>query len=245
MNTTPRHVRGLLAILLLAACAWAGDPWKSKPYMQWDEAEVNRILLDSPWSKSISNVGGTMKLNTEANLSNSGAVLGSNGIGGGVGNPGEFDPLADPRAPKSYVVEWFSSRTVREAAARESMIKGNITAGQVEKQLEAAIPDYQIMIRGADMSIFTSRAEDSFMDKAFLQIIPSNGKISPSRVEYLRNASGHVYAAIFHFPRTNAAGAPAISASVKRVDFYCHIGDGVVRAGFEPAKMTDSQGLDL
>lgn len=43
----------LLACLVLAVAAWAGDPWKEKTYKEWNEKEVNRILSDSPWARVV------------------------------------------------------------------------------------------------------------------------------------------------------------------------------------------------
>src|ERR1700732_3783677 len=41
-------------LVVLAAVVFAGnDPWKAKPYQQWDEKDVRKILGDSPWSKVI------------------------------------------------------------------------------------------------------------------------------------------------------------------------------------------------
>ena len=40
--------------LLLAAIVWAGgDPWKSKPYQQWDAKDVRKGLDASPWARSV------------------------------------------------------------------------------------------------------------------------------------------------------------------------------------------------
>src|SRR5271168_2711074 len=30
-----------------------GDPWKSKPYRQWDSKDILRIVNDSPWAKIV------------------------------------------------------------------------------------------------------------------------------------------------------------------------------------------------
>src|SRR5277367_3723710 len=39
--------------LLLAALVWAGDdPWKAKPYLQWDAKDVRKVLDASPWARS-------------------------------------------------------------------------------------------------------------------------------------------------------------------------------------------------
>src|SRR5260370_9952110 len=40
----------LLALLLEATLLWAGDkPWKTKPYQQWAEKDLQTILADSQW----------------------------------------------------------------------------------------------------------------------------------------------------------------------------------------------------
>ena len=42
------------AIIVLAALAFAGtEVWKAKPYQQWDQKDVSKILGDSPWSKIV------------------------------------------------------------------------------------------------------------------------------------------------------------------------------------------------
>ena len=40
--------------LALAMCAWAADFWTSKPYPEWNEKEVQKIEMNSPWSKQVS-----------------------------------------------------------------------------------------------------------------------------------------------------------------------------------------------
>jgi hypothetical protein len=43
-----------VTFLSVAALAWAGDtPWKDKPYDQWDQKDVSKIISDSPWAKTL------------------------------------------------------------------------------------------------------------------------------------------------------------------------------------------------
>src|ERR1700683_1767932 len=45
---------GCAAALALAGLLWAAsDPWKAKPYSQWDANEVRKVLNDSPWAKLV------------------------------------------------------------------------------------------------------------------------------------------------------------------------------------------------
>ena len=37
--------------MALAVAVWAsGDPWKDKPYQQWDAKDLQKIFQDSPWA---------------------------------------------------------------------------------------------------------------------------------------------------------------------------------------------------
>jgi hypothetical protein len=112
-------------------------------------------------------------------------------------------------------------------------------------KVAAALGDYEVMVRGADMSIFVARTEQSFMDKAFLQAKSSKQKIMPNKVEYLKGPTGGVIAAIFHFGMKDPSGEPIFSPADKRVDFYCHVADGTIRTWFDFGQMADKQGVDL
>ncbi|MGC1290421.1 MAG: hypothetical protein WA855_03980, partial [Candidatus Acidiferrales bacterium] len=40
--------------LILAGLVWAAnEPWKEKPYHQWDKADLALVLNDSPWAKTV------------------------------------------------------------------------------------------------------------------------------------------------------------------------------------------------
>lgn len=52
MRNFLRISASMLLLGTLAALAWASDPWKAKPYQQWDQKDVAKILNDSPWAKT-------------------------------------------------------------------------------------------------------------------------------------------------------------------------------------------------
>ena len=40
-------------IMLFGAALWSGgEPWKGKPYQQWDDKDIQRIFTDSPWTRT-------------------------------------------------------------------------------------------------------------------------------------------------------------------------------------------------
>jgi hypothetical protein len=245
--------RALRKALLMAAGILAGGAlalggnasWRDKPYDQWNEKDVAMILQNSPWAKIVPNVGGTLSQHGNTDLGGNEPTVGP-GMGTGQILPGEHDtPVNDPRAPKTYWVVWWSARTVREAAARHAMLTGTATEEQMRQQASSTTADYEVMVRGLDMSVFDSRPENSFLDKTFLEIKSSKQKIMPTRMEYLKTQEGHVSAAIFHFAKKSSVGEPILSPGDKHIDFYCHVADGTIRTWFEPDKMVDNQGADM
>ena len=43
-----------LAPLLLVFCVYAADPWQSRPFMEWTDKDVNKVLTNSPWAREVS-----------------------------------------------------------------------------------------------------------------------------------------------------------------------------------------------
>ena len=49
-----KGILGIPLLLVLAVFAWASnDPWKDKPYQQWDPKDIQHVLSNSPWSKTV------------------------------------------------------------------------------------------------------------------------------------------------------------------------------------------------
>src|SRR5712692_10260272 len=48
-----RRFTALIAVFLLAASVWAGDPWKDKAYKQWDEKDIRKVMTESPWVRAV------------------------------------------------------------------------------------------------------------------------------------------------------------------------------------------------
>ena len=45
---------GAAATPLMAGRPWGKDFWETKPFSEWSDEEVDRMLTDSPWAKSMS-----------------------------------------------------------------------------------------------------------------------------------------------------------------------------------------------
>jgi hypothetical protein len=245
---------GILAVLIAAAVSAGAEPWKSKPYTQWDEKDVMAVLEASPWAKA--NVPLTGTLNPIAPVTtgvDQDPSVGANGLSSTHVNPASASapPQLGGGAPQGpatpsprYSVFWASSRTIREASARRAVLKGLATP-QAAAKLAAAEPDsYQILVNSPDMSIFEKRGEDAFKNAAFIELKKEKKKINPASVVFQRT-SGKVVGVIFEFPKTDASGAALIPAGEKEVDFNLRVGDGSLRTAFDLKQMADMQGQDL
>ena len=92
-----------LPILLLASalCIWAADFWTTKPFTDWDEKEVAKIISNSPWASKVTvsaGIAGGLSGIPEAAGGGGGGRGGRGGSGGGGrgGGPQGDGANADP-----------------------------------------------------------------------------------------------------------------------------------------------------
>lgn len=252
-----------IAILSLALAAWAGDPWKSKPYQQWDEKDVHKIMFDSPWSQVVDvevTWRGQPEEGIEANQAPQGSSGGyskmgggmgdrapSGGMGGGQGETKENAGMQAIQGPQArFLVRWVSARVIREATARDAVLSGKLQEADARKALAEPVDEYQILVAGPDMGQFSGVDEKTLAAGAFLKTKKSKEKISPSRVEIQRDSSGKkVVSVLFAFPKKAASGEATIGTGEKGVEFECHARKLSLKTNFDPQKMADQQGTDL
>ena len=223
-------------MIVLAAVVFAGnDPWKAKPYQQWDEKDVRKILGDSPWSKVIQ-VDATWKNRKDLSADDSiqppatttpapAGKMGQLGQSppasanpGGTPAGGAIDP-GNSAAQATFAVRWVSSRTLQRAVARNAELAGQLKPEDAEKQLASSPDVYEVAVTGPDMRPFQSADEDTLKLGAALIDKKSKQRISPSKVEISRAADGKkVQALAFIFPKKAGNGEPAIPEDEKSVE---------------------------
>ncbi|HEY0704342.1 MAG TPA: hypothetical protein VGD60_16335 [Candidatus Acidoferrales bacterium] len=249
-------LRTVLLLVVVTAAYAAGDAWKTKPYTQWDEKDVSAVLHSSPWVKLNLPDLNSSQLST-APLDNNGPGGASAPTGGSPstahGNPANATvaPTADTGdrpsaggAAKTYNVFWWSARTIREALARQAVLKHETTPENAEKAV-ATVPDsYQVLVSSPDMAAIEARGEDALKDGAFLELKKAKKKIKPTIVAFQRSA-GKVIGAVFIFSKKDESGAPLIEADEKQIDFNLRTAGIELRASFNPKQMADVQGPDL
>jgi len=267
-----KAIIGSIALLAIAAFALASsDPWKGKPYQQWDEKDIQKILQNSPWSKTVtvdakwegsSGAGayGTApaapsRLPQGSSAGGSGAAGGGGrpGMGGGGGGGGSAPSAgggmpeaggAVPQAP--FAVRWLSSRTMREALVRSAILSGKLTEADASKDLAQTPDTYQVMVIGPQMTPFQSVEEASVKQSAFLSTKKGKQKIEASKVEFQRSPDGKtVQTVIIYFPKRTATGESTIGADEKGAEFSVTASNTTIKTSFDFSKMDDAQGRDL
>jgi len=243
-----------LIALTFAALAWASDPpWKGKPYDQWTDKDLEKIFTDSPWSR----IG--MVTRTWTPLTSKDAPAGSGVPAGGTqpnapmpgGRPGAGGPTqggasGTPTGDElNFNVYWASSRIMRAASARKSVLHGEKQDVDVAKYANEPQEEYQIVVQSEDMAPFVRHDESFYQSNSFLDVKKTKQKISPSHVRYERDEKGLVGAAVFFFLKKTPSGEPTVPSDEKNVEFNCKIEGSRLRVNFDPQKMVDSSGPAL
>jgi hypothetical protein len=243
----------VLAAILVGVKVWAGDPWEEKPYKDWDQNDIRRILNDSPWSKApeVEREKKKLSLEAPAGAPTAGKAEEEEEDEQEEKHHGRKEEDEEKEREKGsrqakFIVRWISSRTLREASVRGQVLRKQISEGDMDKQLPPAADDYELAVVGIDMTLFQNADEPTLRGSSYLRGKRSKEKITARQVEIVRGADGkRINAVIFHFPKVNAAGQPVVSPDEKEVKFVTHSGSSEIKAIFDPQKMIDSQGMDL
>ena len=247
-----KYILSGMGVLLVALLAWAGgDPWKEKPYQQWDEKEVRRILTDSPWARLVRVNASWKGGSSEEEAGEGSAARPQGGTSRGYPSEGGAQPGAGgyggSQAPQAaFLVRWNSSRAVRGAAYRGAILSGQMKQAEAEKLMAQPIADYEVLVTGPDMTPFVGADEGALKAAAYLQMKRSKQKVGASRVQIQRAPDGKgVSAVLFSFPKKAENGEAQIAPDEKGVEFVCALHNLSLRSSFEPQKMADKQGQDL
>ena len=240
--------------LLLAAVVWAGgEPWKTKPYQQWDAKDVRRVLDSSPWARAVDVDAPWKGGDAEGGGSDGSSAATPPGASrpgqGGGGRPGSGASnlgAGSQVALARFVVRWSSSRTIREAILRAAILAGEVKEDAAAQQLGQPAEAYELVVAGPDMKPFQSVDEKILENGTFLINKKTKQKISPTSVQIKNSDDGKTIQSVaFFFPKKTESGISTIAADEKTVDFSCVVTNVKIEASFDTTKMLDSEGRDL
>lgn len=251
-----------VAFLVVTGLVWASnEPWKTKPYQQWDKADLAVILNDSPWVKKV-----VVDVNWKRNPS-SGSQAGMTATDPAVelrehaqmqkGGPPDSSPPdpsmssvgsggATSTSPNAtFYIRWYSSRVMREALARVAIISGKVSEAEGAKLLAEPVTDYEIIVFGPDMTPFESLTEDQLNSASSLEGKQSKQKVAAASVRVNKSADGRTNSVVFFFPKKTESGADVASDQEKGLEFVCKLKGLDLHNTFDTRKMVDEKGADF
>jgi len=197
-------MKKMAVLLLLFGCALVAADFWQKPYMEWRDKDVTKMMNDSPWAKSAS-----------VSMSGPGGdapPLAPGGGGGGFGGPGgpqggggsEFGPGAPGSGPPSVdvVARWQSALPIRQAFVRLKFGAEADKSAEAAKFLEAQNRPYEIVLSGAMGMFLGGKPGDAakvLSEVSFLSTTRT-GAIKAVQIEVSK--PGPKMDVLFAFPRT-------------------------------------------
>jgi hypothetical protein len=241
-----------VAILLCAVPAFAEDFWKAKPFMEWTEKEIKRMLTNSPWAKEVAasmpggggggGMGGRGGGRKGGGGGIPGADVGGGGGGGGEGMGGGNVGGGGPSSPPAILakVRWQTALPVKQALVRMKFGEEAGTSTQAKQVLEAADPVYLIVLEGLPARMAQmgeARLKDS-LQKSTLLKHGEKSPIAPAQIQVgLVEKTLLIY---FAFPKTDA-----IALEDKDVEFVSKVGPMEFKKKFKLADMVVGGKLTL
>jgi hypothetical protein len=232
------HVKKFAAaFFIFAFCIAAADFWQAKPYTEWTDKDLQKMITNSPWAKSFSPpapAGGPGDSGASTPLSEGGG----RGRGGGVpfGGPAAADSST---APTIYA-RWQSALPVKQAFVRLKYGAEAATSPDAKQLLDRPETNYEIVVSGPLKSMLrgdTDTLKLSLMESSSLTS-KGKGPVKPSDVQIALSRDSNDM--VLHFPRTTP-----FTADDKEVEFETKFGDLVLRYKFKVKDMVFNGKLEM
>lgn len=226
-------------LLTAAALLWGADFWDVKPFTEWSEKEVAKIMGDSPWSKTVATV---VDLNKVREMAAKSAAADANMPAGGgrSGRPrGGGGPAMAPML--ELMVRWHSSLTVRQALVRGQFGDEAGTSEKAKEFLARPQNYYVLSVSRLPMRYF-QRANPQELQQFLKDTATLNVKgletMKPADIQFQSNEQ--VLTIYFAFPREQQ-----INVEHKEAEFVSPIGPLQVKRKFKLADMVREGKLDI
>lgn len=247
--------------LLFACCLMAADFWQSKPFTEWNDKEVHKILTSSPWARAVSvelgaatpsaldsGAGGRDALGNRPPALDAPAspgVIGAPGgapggapDGGATRSSATVDQMAENRSI-TLTIRWQSALPIKQALARARYGAEAATSPEARKLVEEN-STYVIALSGLSPALAKAnlagnkdavRRQTSLAVKGQPALEPSDVVINPQEKQV---------ELLFVFPKT-----AAYTLDDKEVEFSTRLGALAVKYKFRLKDMLFNGKLDL
>ena len=202
---------------LLALCVWAADFWTAKPFTEWNDKEVNKIISDSPWAQKVTisaGFGGGPGIAESAGGGRGGRGGGGGGGGRGGGPQGDA-ATADPGidgggggfgggAPGAVTVTllWQTALPVKQALAKRKFGAEAGTSPDAKAAIERVDQVYVLTLSGVPGNLLAATQGDKKAALLAATTVTATGK-PPLQAADLQASGGRGGGTVsFLFPKT-------------------------------------------
>jgi hypothetical protein len=176
------------AISIRSVGVIAADFWDSKPFTEWSDKDLQRMLTDSPWSHQVSVV-----------MPRSPREAGDLNPGGRGGGDESGRGFPTPAAQLKVDVQWRSAQPMRQAIALRQFGTVEKIPADVRDTLERDDSVYVVIVLGLPMQLAAAAA-----DARKATFLRRDGHAPIAVSEGGPQKSGNGFALVFAFPRTDA-----------------------------------------
>jgi len=233
----------------LAFSLWAADAWQSKPYTEWSDKDVARVVNNSPWAREVrviptkppmSPAGGTSRRQSASEASRDAPMSADTGMRGApdMSDPASrlerasgTDPMSEMSQTISLIVRWQTALPMRQAQVR---LKYGAEGGSSEQAKQFLAQEQNVYVIGVFGLPAVQAGEEQIKREALAQTtLSSKGKpaIRPIRAD-LNFVAGSVAGnrlmdVYFTFPKTSP-----FTAADKDVELSTRVDSTPVRCVF-------------
>jgi hypothetical protein len=190
-----------IGLLVIFAFCMLGADWK-KPFTQWSDKEVTKMMTDSPWAKSasVSMGGGPPQVAGPAPGGFGGGAPGGPQGGGGS----EIGPGAQGMSGPSFdiVARWQTALPIRQAFVRLKFGAEADNSADAKKILDKEETAYEIVLSGPMGMFLQGKPEETAKALSEVTALSSSrtGEIKPVQIEV--GKPGKTMDVLFVFPRS-------------------------------------------
>jgi hypothetical protein len=222
------------AFFVFAFCVAAADFWQAKPYTEWSDKDLQKMITNSPWAKSFSPPETAVDSGASTPLSEGGGR--GRGGSGVIAGPA---PVTNGTAPIIHA-RWQSALPVKQAFVRLKYGAEAPTSPDAKQLLEKAETNYEIVLSGPLKSLL--RGDTDSLKLALMEStsLTSKGKapLKPADVQLALSRDSNDM--VLHFPRTTP-----FTLDDKEVEFETKFGDLVLKYKFRLKDMVFNGKLEM
>ena len=197
-------------LFLCALCMWAANFWTTKPFTDWDDKEVQKVLTDSPWV-------GKVTMNTPGGAPPVVAGGGGGGRGGGAarGGPQGDSTTADPGiagggggggggGEASVTLLWQTALPIKQALVKRRFAAEAGTSPEAKAMLDREEKFYVLTLIGVPGNFLASAQGDRKAGLLDMTALTVAGKPPLKPVDVQVSGGRGSGTVSFLFPRTTA-----------------------------------------